>query len=675
MSRRTRWVLLFAVAYFICLPKLKAGSIVLHTHSAVAWLPQQTIEGTLVGFKANTVIIHQNTRFFTVAINKNNSFSFPLTLHDNNNQVWVQATHHDTLVSSDTVTLQLGYHQMPVIKPYAVISGNTAILHTAVVSDPWKGLQYRWTSDEENPAPVEINGANDSLAQAHIPDVNGTYYFHLTVVSGNDTALFQTFVIRSAKELQAFNMDTMYAAWIDSAVIYEITPFAFVKNASYDDITAKLPEIKALGVNTIWLQPVFKTHGGGQGYDIIDYFSLRSDLGSEAQLRQLVQTAKSLGLRVLFDFVPNHTSIYHPYAQDCAAYKTDSHYYNFYQHTNDGVMYSSYYHKDSAGFIYYFWKDLVNLNYNNAEVQQWIIEACKYWVKKFDIDGYRFDAVWGVNARQPDFGKRLQLELKVIKPDLLLLAEDKGALSSTYTNGFDVAYDWTADTGWVSHWSWQYKYSPGKNPVIFNFPNANKCGKMLRKALFNNGDTVHPRLRFIENNDLPRFIASLGLARTKMAAALTFALPGIPLIYNGQEAGITTLPSKTHPTFKAGESIHSADKDSLFAFHQQLIAVRKAHTSLHSGTINKIKLSPAATMVAFHRGDEQEDIITIINMSIAPDNAIVDLRSVLIKKADTFTLADLVTGEVFNYKDANPAKVKVPMHGYSTRILLIHTAQ
>ena len=76
--------------------------------------------------------------------------------------------------------------------------------------------------------------------------------------------------------------------------------------------------------------------------------------------------------------------------------------------------------KTKYGFINYFWENLVNLNYNNEEVQQWIIEACKYWIKKFDIDGYRFDAIWGVNARAPSFSKRLKMELKSIKPDLLI---------------------------------------------------------------------------------------------------------------------------------------------------------------------------------------------------------------------------------------------------------------
>ena len=73
--------------------------------------------------------------------------------------------------------------------------------------------------------------------------------------------------------------------------------------------------------------------------------------------------------------------------EDNIKYGTASHYYNFYQHETDGAPYSSYYKKDTLGFVTYFWGDLVNLNYNNDEVQRWMIEACKYWIKKFGIDG------------------------------------------------------------------------------------------------------------------------------------------------------------------------------------------------------------------------------------------------------------------------------------------------
>ena len=209
--------------------------------------------------------------------------------------------------------------------------------------------------------------------------------------------------------------DTTPPSWMRHAIIYGIKPSGFTDHSSYDNISAKIAELKELGINTIWLQPVFKTARGGQGYDITDYFSLRDDLGNEQQLKNLISTAHQLHIKVLFDFVPNHTSIRQPFAQDIIKKRKSSPYYDYYQHENDGAPYSSNYHKDSSGFIFYFWKDLINLNYNNPEVRKMITDACKYWIQEFDIDGYRFDAVWAVNARAPEFGKHLRKELKALK--------------------------------------------------------------------------------------------------------------------------------------------------------------------------------------------------------------------------------------------------------------------
>jgi glycosidase len=246
--------------------------------------------------------------------------------------------------------------------------------------------------------------------------------------------------------------------WFHDAIIYQVTPYIFTDSCRFPDIEAKLPELADLGVNTLYLQPVFATHRGKQGYDITDFFSIRADLGTEQQLESLIKKAKSLGFRVLFDMVPNHTSVNHPYAQDVVRNGKNSKYYDYYQHDYDSVMYAEHYHKDSAGLVYYFWKDLVNLNYSNADVQRMMIDACKYWIEKYDIDGYRMDAIWGVNARAPSFSAQLVRELKKLKPDVFLIAEDKATHPFTYSLGYDAGYDWDTSTKWVSKWSWQYEY-------------------------------------------------------------------------------------------------------------------------------------------------------------------------------------------------------------------------
>jgi glycosidase len=648
-------------------PKTHASSIILNNKDAVVWLPKQTVFGKLLGLQSKQLIVHFNQDLFSIDVNNDNTFSFEIELHDKENKLWI-TTAEKPEINSDTLNLILGYYPLPVIKPYAIITGNKATLNVTVLDNPFKQpLHFFWTESLDNPAQCKLMNQNDSVTSAEIPLTEGVYYFNLLITSGKDSAWFQTFVTRKEKQLHAFDISTEHAAWIDDAVIYEITPSHFVKNATYDDITEKLHELKNFGINTIWLQPVFQNKKGGQGYDITDYFSLRTDLGSEQQLKHLIDVAKSLHMHVLLDFVPNHTSIHHPYAQDCLNFDTASHYYNFYQREKDGAKYSSHY-KDSGGFIHYFWKDLVNLNYNNSEVQRWMIEACKYWIRKLDIDGYRFDAVWAVNARAPSFGKRLRTELKSIKPDLFLLAEDKASDEQVYEKGFDAAFDWTIDTSWVSQWSWQQDFK--SNTTIFNFPDANKRGAMMRQALFYKGSTTHLRLRFIENNDLPRFIKTHNPKQTKMAAALLFSLPGIPLIYNGQEIGFTGHPYSKKPIFEANESIQSLDNNHLFSYYKKLIRLRMQYSSLRDTTLKEVPVSPNNTLVAFHRWKNNEHFIIIINLDSISKEASIDLNKI----EDVFSGQKNFFKDVLNreeFKAKNNSFLKIPMEGYSIRWLLL----
>jgi cyclomaltodextrinase len=458
---------------------------------------------------------------------------------------------------------------------------------------------------------------------------------------------------------------------MDEAIIYQITPYSFVKDGTFDAITAKLHELKSLGINTIWLQPVFKSFYGGQGYDVTDYLSLNPDIGTEKQLQNLIDTAKALKMRVLFDVVLNHTSIHHPYGKDRIKYGIKSHYYNFYQHKNGGKPYSSFYNSDEYGFINYFWEHLVNLNYQNKEVQRWMLEVCKYWVRKFDIDGYRFDAIWGVNARMPSFAKRLRTELKSIKPDVLLLAEDKGSVPEVFELGFDAAYDWTADTSWVSQWSWEYEYHVRKSATIFNFPNANERGKMLSQALFHNGGNAHRKLRFIENNDLPRFIKEHQLERTKMAAALLFSLPGIPMLYNGQEIGVRGHPYSSGAVFHRDSSIQSLDEEGLFSYYQKLIKMRMQYPALSDTAMRELSGSSEGGMVAFHRWKDNENFIIIVNMDDTNADATIDIKEVTLDSPSRkYRLKDILAGKIF--KPQKDSQVKIPMEEYSVRWLKLN---
>ncbi len=658
--------LCFSIIFIVSFFQIKASAIILNTKDATVWLPQQTITGSISGLSSNKIKWHVNNVSGLINTKANGTFSFSFTLTKTNNIIWVEDINHSII--SDTIHYILGYTPFPEVKPFAIISGNTAKLKTALINNPY-GLvfTYKWTT-LKSPAPVTIHNASSPKATAQIPNINGDYFFTVTIYSNNDSVKFTTYVTRSDTGLHAFNIANDHAAWIDSAIIYEITPYVFVHEGQYPDITKKLPELKEMGINTIWLQPICKTHNGEQGYDVIDYFSLRPDLGTESQLHDLISTAKNLNMHVLFDFVPNHTSIFHPYAKEVKQYGGQSHYYNFYQHTNDGAKYSSQEQIDSNGFVHYFWNDLVNLDYNNPETQQWILEAFKYWLRKFDIDGYRIDAAWAFNARNSSFGKQLQTSLKSIRPDILLLAEDKGALRSVYAEGYDAAYDWMADSGWISKWSWSTDYNPSKNPTIFNYYDENSRSTLLNKSLFNNGDTIHLRLRFLENNDQQRFITAHGKERTKMASALLLALPGLPLIYNGQEIGFERKPYSNKFIFKTNQSIQSADTNNLFPWYEKLNKIRIEHEALRS---NHMQLLPVnlQTMYALHRWQNDEHIIVLSNLGNEDSNTEVDIGSIKKFTHNTLKYTDLITKENF-YADSNANSLNVAMKKYSTRLLL-----
>jgi len=651
-----------------------AAAITFDEKDAFVWLPMQSITGRVNG-TVTRLKLYCNNVAYAINLAPDNTFKVNIKLTDGQNKIWVSGIKDNNIIESAELNLTLAYHPMPVAKPYAVVAGDKAVLNATITDNPsGKTLKYLWVAAKNNPAVCKIANKTALKSSITVPAKPGAYYFTFLAISGTDTACFQTYITRGKNGLHAYNVDKDHAAWIDSAIIYEINPSVFVKNGTYDAITAKLPEIKDLGVNTLWIQPVYQTDDPGQGYSVTDYFTLRDDYGTNVQLANLISTAKKLHLRVMFDFVANHTSIYHPYAQDCIKYGDSSHYYKFYQRVNDHKPYSIFYHTDKNGFMSYFWDNLVNLDYNNPEVQQWMLQATEYWLKKYDLDGYRFDAIWGINARSPQFTKRLATELKSIKPDILLLAEDKASDKTVYDSGLDAAYDWTADTSWVSQWAWQTHHSTRKSLTVFNMPDSTKRKATLSKAIFKNSSLSNRSLRFIENNDVPRFIATHTLQQTKMAAALVFTVPGIPMLYNGQEVGCDSYPYARKTIFTTGKTIQQADSLGLFPYYKKLIQLHQQYAALSSTSIREVSLLNNPYMLAFERWKGDEHFIMILNLNVLPANAQLNLNGIQDIKpglVDKSCLQDVLTDNVFKISGSDKQNMQIPMEGYGIRWLLL----
>lgn len=414
-------------------------------------------------------------------------------------------------------------------------------------------------------------------------------------------------------------------------VIYGISPYYFVRGYNikpFEAIKHRLPEIKKLGVNILWLQPIFLSAEEGQGYDTIDFFKINPAFGTDEDFRSLIAEAHELGLKVILDIALNHTSLKHPFASDVVNIGANSRYFDFYQHlANPDVPYSQHFNlrKEGEGtFIYYFWDKLVNLNYSSKKVQQYAVEVTSYWIKEYNVDGYRFDAGWGPSSRWPLFYKTINDSLRKIKKDIILIAEDKANYPAAYksfkhphlaNSGFDLAYDWNSeDPDWMSKWTFQT--GDNHHETIFNsedkkiaarhFANALKIG-MKKGAV--------PTLRYLENNDTGSFLQSHSRRQTKWAAASMIFLPGSPLLFYGQAEGIN-YSQWNLPALDPAIKLKNYDED-LWTYYYELLSRRAKLKSFEKITEvkilagNKVRYTVDEKIVI--ENDFEKETLSVIN--------------------------------------------------------------
>ena len=515
-------------------------------------------------------------------------------------------------------------------------------------------VEYTWAVRSSNPTPLSIvnNGSEQPLGSEATggqliiapPAADGEYYLSLRVVDaeGREDASTTYFVVSSGQpRIPDYAHEN--TAWVESAIVYGVIPGKF-GDPAFQGIVEKLDYLKDLGINALWLSPINKSPHGDFGYAVVDYFAVNPDYGTKDDFKTVVQEAHARGIRVLLDFVPNHTSAEHPYFQDAQANGTESPYYNFYDRDKSG-----------APTYYFDWKHLPNLNYSNPEVERFMLEAFSYWVREFDVDGFRVDACWGVKERKPDFWPRWRAELQRIKPDLLLLAEASARDAYYFTDGFDAAYDWTAQLG---KWAWQIVWD-SRTLLIYN----------LNAALTNNGQGFHPDaliFRFLNNNDTgTRFITTYGEDMTRVAAALLLTLPGIPCVYTGDEIGAWFRPyTDTLPL------VWKEKYPGLRDYYKKLIALRNDQPGLRSRLWQPLEAEPRQQVYGYLRytAPEATPLLVLLNFSDQPVEAEVALPAPFAKFGQSATLKDVLMDEQMTLAGAAPLKISMP--AWAARVLI-----
>jgi cyclomaltodextrinase / maltogenic alpha-amylase / neopullulanase len=640
-------------------PSIESG-IQIKGDNADAWTFLKPVRGSMANPAACQAVsvVNDNTRAQATLQEHFFSAEVPILPGANSLRAVCHHTNEEEELSSEiTINGRLQQRPTAVITP-SLVQGVVVLDGSGSLPDEVEGKpirEYIWSARPGNPAVVQVQVSADQEQQEfrsnvsggrieiEPPPEDGEYYFTLRVVdkAGREDKSTIYFVVENG-EPRIPDYDHQNPAWVEEAIVYGVIPRLFGTPGA-DAIQYKLDDLADLGINALWLAPINQSND--YGYSVIDYFELRDSFGSKEAFRAMIQAAHERGIRVLMDFVPNHTSNEHPYFKDTIEKGPDSAYWDLYDRDENG------------NYTFYFdWTHLPNLNYENPEVRRMMIEAFSYWVREFDVDGFRVDACWGVQQRRPDYWPEWRRELKRIKPDLLLLAEASARDPYNFDNGFDVAYDWTEQLG---HWAWAAFWGD-QSPKT----DARQTITLLKDALANKPEGYHPDaliFRFLNNNDTrTRFIVTHGEPLTRVATALLLTLPGIPCIYTADEAGQSFLP------YSDGAPISFRERyRGLRDYHKKLIALRKDIPSLHSRLWLLLDAQPESQVLGYVRflEENEQPVLVLLNFSEEPASVSLTLPEEF--QSLRGTLDDLLYDEKITLNGTNP----VQMNPMSARIL------
>ncbi len=432
------------------------------------------------------------------------------------------------------------------------------------------GEKIDWYEDINNPESGISAGQNRLLFNKSRKE--GNYFYYAVVEKNGIYSEPAALLINHFGETIVSGFSSS-PAWADTAIIYEIYLRKYTESGTFESLKSKLPGLKSIGINTVWLMPVYDGPTD-HGYAPAKLFDTEKDYGSIKEYRELIQSAHRLGMKVIFDFVANHLSDQHRFVRAAAA-NSQSPLRNWFYWNKDG---SWGYHND--------WDTLVNLNYNNPQVRHFMLDVARFWAG-LGVDGFRCDVAWAVPH---DFWKDFRREIKKINPECLLIDEVLPRQQAYHFNEFDMSYD----TDFYGN--------------ILDVMNKRKPVSALDYGL-RKTETNYPEaaksLRYIENHDLDRFLSKYGERRTKMMAALLFTVPGTPLIYYGQELGLR----ETRPEYPGLKNSKWLD------FYVSLINLRKNNSALTSGKMETTRLDEEKMIWRFRRYMINDTVYAALNFS------------------------------------------------------------
>ena len=401
--------------------------------------------------------------------------------------------------------------------------------------------------------------------------------------------LFLLFLIscNDQKELStSFNINQ-----IKDGVIYEANIRQYSESGKFQDFTKDIYKLKDLGVKIIWLMPIHpisKTNRKGtlgSYYSISDYKAVNPEFGNKDDLDELIKEAHKHDMLVILDWVANHTGWDHKWIENKPDYYTK----NENGEITDPINPST---GESWG-----WTDVADLNFDNMEMQNEMIEAMEYWVKEHEIDGYRLDAAHSCPA---SFWKKSIKRLKKIK-NVLMLAESDGY----HTGGFELIELFDMSYNWSGHHVLNRIYKKENNSEDLKL-NINRN--------LNDYSSKHVLMNFTSNHDENTWAGTVFDRYgdgAKTFAALTYFLPGIPLIYNGQEYGL----NKRLEFFE--KDYITKKQTDFYEFYSNLNSLKKENNLLDIDSEIKFEIIETnnKNLICYKRTKNNDSMYFVANLS------------------------------------------------------------
>ncbi|MGE5141504.1 MAG: glycoside hydrolase family 13 protein, partial [Rudaea sp.] len=369
----------------------------------------------------------------------------------------------------------------------------------------------------------------------------------------------------------------------------------------------KLDYLSDLGVNCIWLSPLFLSPSY-HGYDIVDYLRVRPHLGTNQDLRDLVRLAHEGGIRVLLDFVPNHTSHRHPYFLQARANRA-SPYHSWFTFREWPDDYATFFTA----------RNLPQINLENREARQFMLDSARYWLETAGIDGYRLDYADGPSH---NFWVDFRRTVRTAAPECFTVGElvEAADFVRSYEGRLDGALDFLF-------------LDAARRFFAFDKLDAARFEAFLsRHEAFFAPDFV--RATFLDNHDMNRFLYLTGndKARARLAAACQFTLPQPPVLYYGTEVGMSQMRDKRDRSgYGDAEARRPMPWDGrqdsdMFAYYKRLFRMRREHSPLRRG--RRLPLyADSSGVLAYSLAEAGATVVVAVNNSSETRTATIPLTA------------------------------------------------